>query len=172
MIVNCFFHSELLGFWTLSIVRNSKYQKSQRFGNWIWFRPQMKGGTCLLCWVPKRDLTSITGSSPESSNSGYYKPSSEPFSFYSLLSLLPTDNIWTCIRIGQTALWNYPVSEDITHWRHGYGRSAVISSCCKGPWSILSTLKCQTNVIISNFAITFPVGSAIGKYAVDYPISW
>jgi hypothetical protein len=35
------YHSELLGFWTLSIVRNSKYLKTQRFGNWICFRPQM-----------------------------------------------------------------------------------------------------------------------------------
>jgi hypothetical protein len=35
--------SELLGFWTLSIVRNSKYYKTQHFGNWICLRPQVKG---------------------------------------------------------------------------------------------------------------------------------
>jgi hypothetical protein len=36
-------YPELLGFWTLSIVRNSKYQKTQRFGNYICFRPQVSG---------------------------------------------------------------------------------------------------------------------------------
>jgi hypothetical protein len=41
--------SELLTFWTLRIVRNSKYQKTQRFGNWICFRPQVRGGGHLLC---------------------------------------------------------------------------------------------------------------------------
>jgi hypothetical protein len=38
-------HSESLGFWTLSIVQVSKYQKTQRFGNWICFHPQVKGET-------------------------------------------------------------------------------------------------------------------------------
>jgi hypothetical protein len=34
--------SELLGFWTLPVARNSKYKKTQRLGNWICFRPVMK----------------------------------------------------------------------------------------------------------------------------------
>jgi hypothetical protein len=29
------YHSESLGFRTVSIVRNSKYKKTQRFGNWL-----------------------------------------------------------------------------------------------------------------------------------------
>jgi hypothetical protein len=29
-------YSEVPVFWDLSIVRNSKYQKTQRLGNWIW----------------------------------------------------------------------------------------------------------------------------------------
>jgi hypothetical protein len=37
-------HSELLCFWTLSIVRNFKYYKTQRFGSWICFRPKVRGG--------------------------------------------------------------------------------------------------------------------------------
>jgi hypothetical protein len=36
-------HSLLLGFWTLSIVRNSINKKTQRFGNWICPRPQVRG---------------------------------------------------------------------------------------------------------------------------------
>jgi hypothetical protein len=36
--------SESLCFWTLSIVRNSKYKKAQRFGNWICFRSQVRRG--------------------------------------------------------------------------------------------------------------------------------
>jgi hypothetical protein len=35
-----------------SVVRNSKYKKPQRFGNWICFRPQVRGGRHLLYWVP------------------------------------------------------------------------------------------------------------------------
>jgi hypothetical protein len=35
--------SESLGFWTLSIVRNSKYKTTQRFGNWM-FPPSGEGG--------------------------------------------------------------------------------------------------------------------------------
>jgi hypothetical protein len=30
------------GFWTLSIVRNSKYKKTQRFGNWFCSRPRVR----------------------------------------------------------------------------------------------------------------------------------
>jgi hypothetical protein len=43
---------KLLGFWALPIVRNSTYWKAQRFGNWICFRPQVRGGRHLLCWIP------------------------------------------------------------------------------------------------------------------------
>jgi hypothetical protein len=35
--------------WILSIVRNSKYKKTERFGNWMYFRPQVRG---VFCWVP------------------------------------------------------------------------------------------------------------------------
>jgi hypothetical protein len=38
----------LLGFWTLFIVRNSINKKTQRFGNWICFCPQLRGGGHLL----------------------------------------------------------------------------------------------------------------------------
>jgi hypothetical protein len=34
--------TELLGSWTLSIVRYSRNQKTQCFGSWILFRPQVK----------------------------------------------------------------------------------------------------------------------------------
>jgi hypothetical protein len=41
--------SELLGFWTSPIVRYfKKHYRTQRFGNWICFRPQVKGGTATL----------------------------------------------------------------------------------------------------------------------------
>jgi hypothetical protein len=40
---------ELLGFWTLSIVQYSKKQeRTQRFENWICFRPQAEGETHTL----------------------------------------------------------------------------------------------------------------------------
>jgi hypothetical protein len=38
-------YSEALGFWTLTIVQNSKYKKTQHFGNWICFHPQVRTGT-------------------------------------------------------------------------------------------------------------------------------
>jgi hypothetical protein len=41
-------NSESLGFWTLSIVRNSKYKKTHRFIDWICFRPQVMGETPTL----------------------------------------------------------------------------------------------------------------------------
>jgi hypothetical protein len=37
-------YSKLVHFWTSSIVRNSKYEKTQHFGNCICFRPQVRGG--------------------------------------------------------------------------------------------------------------------------------
>jgi hypothetical protein len=39
---------QLLDFRTLSIVRYSRNQKTQRFGNWICFRPQVRGETPTL----------------------------------------------------------------------------------------------------------------------------
>jgi hypothetical protein len=45
-------HSELLGFWTLSIVQYSRNYKTERFRNWICFHPQVKGGRNLLSWNP------------------------------------------------------------------------------------------------------------------------
>jgi hypothetical protein len=36
-------YSELLVSWTLSTVRYSRSEKTQRFGNWICFRPQVRG---------------------------------------------------------------------------------------------------------------------------------
>jgi hypothetical protein len=45
-------YSELLGFWTLSIVRYSKNLRTQRFGNRICFRPQVTSARHLLCCIP------------------------------------------------------------------------------------------------------------------------
>jgi hypothetical protein len=50
----------ITGLWALSIVWNSKYKKKQRFGNGTCFRPQVRGGRHPLCWVPYKELTSIT----------------------------------------------------------------------------------------------------------------
>jgi hypothetical protein len=38
-------HSELLGFWTLSIIQYSRNYKTQHFGNWICFHPQVREDT-------------------------------------------------------------------------------------------------------------------------------
>jgi hypothetical protein len=42
----------------LSIVRNSKYKRTQRFGSWICFHPQVRGGRqlLLLCWSLRKSL--------------------------------------------------------------------------------------------------------------------
>jgi hypothetical protein len=62
LIVICYVpYSESLGLLALSIAQNSKYNKTQRFGNSICFRLQVRGGgRNLLCWVHQRELTSIT----------------------------------------------------------------------------------------------------------------
>jgi hypothetical protein len=39
------YNTELLGFWTFSIVRYSRDNKTRCFGNWICFRPQVRGKT-------------------------------------------------------------------------------------------------------------------------------
>jgi hypothetical protein len=36
----------------LSIVKNSKYYKTQRFANWNFFILQTRGRILILCWVP------------------------------------------------------------------------------------------------------------------------
>jgi hypothetical protein len=42
---------ESLGFWTSSIVRNCKYQKTQRLGNWICFSPHVREGWHMVITV-------------------------------------------------------------------------------------------------------------------------
>jgi hypothetical protein len=37
----------------------SVYYNTKRFVNWICFRPQVKREK--LCWIPQKELTSITG---------------------------------------------------------------------------------------------------------------
>jgi hypothetical protein len=37
-----------MGFWTLSTVRYSENQRTQSFGNWTCFRPQVRGETPTL----------------------------------------------------------------------------------------------------------------------------
>jgi hypothetical protein len=41
-------HSELIGLWALSTFRNSKYKKTQCFGNWNCCPPVREGDTCIL----------------------------------------------------------------------------------------------------------------------------
>jgi hypothetical protein len=49
--------SDLLGFWTVCIVRYSRNLRTQRFGNWICFRPQVKMKTPTpLCPVERVNL--------------------------------------------------------------------------------------------------------------------
>jgi hypothetical protein len=55
-VQDTFKYSLLLGFWTLSIVQISTNKKTQRFGNWICFHPQARGGH-LLYKKPKAYLT-------------------------------------------------------------------------------------------------------------------
>jgi hypothetical protein len=45
----------------LSIVRISKYKKTQRFGNWVFFRPQAKGGGggSLSCGQVQKHCSSV-----------------------------------------------------------------------------------------------------------------
>jgi hypothetical protein len=38
-------------FWTLTTVRHSRKQKTQRFGTWICFHPQVNGRSHLVIWV-------------------------------------------------------------------------------------------------------------------------
>jgi hypothetical protein len=40
--------SESLGFFTFSVVQYSRDNKTRRFGNWICFRPQLKGKDTYL----------------------------------------------------------------------------------------------------------------------------
>jgi hypothetical protein len=47
---------ELLGSWDFGI-RNIR---KQCFGDWILFRPQVRGERYLLCWVAQKELTPVT----------------------------------------------------------------------------------------------------------------
>jgi hypothetical protein len=55
------YYSKLLDCFNFSIVRYSRNYKTLRFGNWNCFHRQMWGRRHLLCWVPQKELTSITG---------------------------------------------------------------------------------------------------------------
>jgi hypothetical protein len=48
------YNTELLGFWTFSIIRYSRTQKARRFGNWICFRLQVKEGEDIYSVGPLR----------------------------------------------------------------------------------------------------------------------
>jgi hypothetical protein len=97
--------SQLLGFWTLSIIWNYRYRKTQRFENWICFRPQVRrwGETPTLLgplkranlnhWVTETDPVSETScflvfrfgtmdKVRKPSNSERYTPLSESFRLY------------------------------------------------------------------------------------------
>jgi hypothetical protein len=45
---------ELLGFGTFPIIQNSKYYKTQCFGNWVCFRPQMRGVILPIIYTNKQ----------------------------------------------------------------------------------------------------------------------
>jgi hypothetical protein len=45
-----------MDFWTLSIVRNSKYYKTQRFGNLICFRPKVRETLTLLGSLERNNI--------------------------------------------------------------------------------------------------------------------
>jgi hypothetical protein len=46
--------SELLGFWTLSIVRYSKNYRIQRFANWIYFHHQVQKPIIIMSVIHHR----------------------------------------------------------------------------------------------------------------------
>jgi hypothetical protein len=62
-------HSELLGFWTLPIVRYFKRLENTTFRKLDLFPPHVRVEGHLLCWIPQKELTSVTScklfSSPE-----------------------------------------------------------------------------------------------------------
>jgi hypothetical protein len=80
---SCF--SESLGFWTLSIVRNSKYKKTQRFGNRICFR-QVKQiqfpKRCVFLYLELQTMDKVQ----KPNNSERYTPSLESFRLCLLLT--------------------------------------------------------------------------------------
>jgi hypothetical protein len=47
------------GLCPLSGILSTSNYRTQRFGNWIYFRLQVRGERHLLCWVPKEELTSV-----------------------------------------------------------------------------------------------------------------
>jgi hypothetical protein len=65
------YNTELLGFWTLSIVRYFRNYKTQRFGNWTCFRPQVRGeGTYSVGLLERSKLNHWTSSTLQVSVSG------------------------------------------------------------------------------------------------------
>jgi hypothetical protein len=63
--------SELLGFWTFSIVWYFRNQKTQHFRNWIYFRPQVLGGKTPTQFYPldRANLNRRTETDPVSEKS-------------------------------------------------------------------------------------------------------
>jgi hypothetical protein len=53
--------SELLGFWTLSIIQYSKKLEKTTFRKLYLFPSSDEGGRHLLCWVLQKEQTSISG---------------------------------------------------------------------------------------------------------------
>jgi hypothetical protein len=51
----------IVGFWTVSIIRHSRKYKARRFGNWICFRPQVRGGEIptLLSLLERTNLNHL-----------------------------------------------------------------------------------------------------------------
>jgi hypothetical protein len=88
-ILNVFKHSLLVGFWTLSIVRNSKYKKTQRFSNWIFPSSGEGGGVggegtpTLLGLLERANLNTLALQNP--SNSECYTLSPESFRLFSTI---------------------------------------------------------------------------------------
>jgi hypothetical protein len=52
-------NSRVYGLGLLSGILNNL--KTRRFGNWFYFRLQVRGGKHILCWVPLKELNSVTG---------------------------------------------------------------------------------------------------------------
>jgi hypothetical protein len=100
----CSGNSELLGFWTWSIVRCSRNYKMQCFRKWICFRPQVRGKTpTLLVRLERANLNQISETLcilfleyrtmdevQKTSNSDCYTPSSGHFRIYLFWILFKT----------------------------------------------------------------------------------
>jgi hypothetical protein len=118
----------ILNYWVSglpSIVWNSKHKETQRLGNWICFRPQVRGGETptLLGPSDRANLNHWTMDQVQKpSNSWCCTPSSESFRFY----------LNWAVYILQGVLWN-SVEMDLTfhpgtlYWNR---TTAVV----RGPW--------------------------------------